>query len=478
LNAKMFSTSLGIVFLCVLPLSQNQGQEVTPKETLIRLIEKLKSDDDSVAEAARHDLATLPKKDKEVAIPLIIKGLKDTSGDSRYGRVASCLDDMGLIAIPFLIEASTNDKNARVREVATYALGRCLYFLRANKEATEEESKAGVSALFKAMGDKSDRVRFEAAASFGSIYLATCDEAVPSLIHLVRSDPDRHVRNLAAAALGGFGAKPIRAIPALIGALKESLPEDEVYGTLGRTAARALARIGAPSVPALLEVFQSKKESLDARKEAAYALGQLNKQILRKGLIPTVLPVLTEALKDPDPSIRISTLQALIEFGQAAQKALPALEQLVKKDLPEVGVWGAEAMYFIDRKNRTSIPFLVQCLKQYQYRHLSLLGSLGDVHRANSLALPARLLSILEENHKQILVDLVCDALARIGPDAEAAVPILIELLADERENTNYEARNAIERIGKPAIPALIKASKNPNKRIAEEVAPILGRLR
>lgn len=106
------------------------------------------------------------------------------------------------------------------------------------------------------------------------------------------------------------------------------------------------------------------------------------------------------------------------------------------------------------------------------------MGSLGDVHVLNSLALAGKLLLILEENHKETLVDVVCDALAGIGPDAEAAVPILIELLADERENTNYEARNAIERIGKPAIPALIKASKNPNKKIAEEAAAILDRLR
>jgi HEAT repeat protein len=475
----MFSTSLGIVFLCVLPLFQNQGQEVTPKETLIRLIEKVKSDDDSVADAARHDVAALSKKDKEAAFPLFIKALIDTSGSNLHGRIYSCFQDMGPISIPLLAETSTNDKTDRVREQATNALGLCLWYFLINKKATEEETKPGVIALIKALEDKNGPVRREAANHLGLLNrFADCDEAIPFLIQRVKKDPDRYVRNNAAAALGGFGTKAIGAIPALIGALKESLPEDEVYGTLGRTAARALASIGAPSVPALLDVFQSKKESLDARKEAAYSLGQLNKQILRKGLIPSVLPVLAEALKDPDPSIRISTLQALKEFGQAAQKALPALEQLVKKDLPEVGIWGAEAMYFIDRKNRTSIPFLFQCLKQSQYRRLSLLGSLGDVHSMNSLALPANLVLILEENHKQILIDLVCDALAGIGPDAEAAVPILIELLVDERENTNYEARNAIERIGKPAIPALVKASKNPNKRIAEEVAPILDRLR
>jgi HEAT repeat protein len=321
-------------------------------------------------------------------------------------------------------------------------------------------------------------VRLNAGEHFGSLNkFANCDEAIPSLIHRVKYDPNRYVRNVAAGALGEFGIKAVKAIPALVEALKESLPGDEVYWGLGRTAASALARIGAPSVPPLLEVLQSKKESLDARKEAAYSLGQLNKEIVRKNLIRTVLPVLIGALKDPDPSIRISTLQAIKEFGQAAQKAFPTIEKLVKEDLPEVGIWAAEALYFVDRKNSISVPFLVHCLNQNRYRHLSLLGSLGAMPLSNSLSLHAHLLLFREENEKQTNVDLACDALGNIGPDAEAAVPILIELLADEREHTNFGAWTALDAIGTPAIPALIKASKSPNKKIAKDAAVILDRM-
>jgi hypothetical protein len=114
----MFSTSLGIVFLCVLPLSQNQGQEVTPKESLIRLIEKLKSDDESMAEAARHDLAALPKEDKEVAVPLLIKALKDTRESRRHGQVRWCFDGMGQVAIPFLMEDTWPSSSVSKRELA------------------------------------------------------------------------------------------------------------------------------------------------------------------------------------------------------------------------------------------------------------------------------------------------------------------------------------------------------------------------
>jgi len=74
-------------------------------------------------------------------------------------------------------------------------------------------------------------------------------------------------------------------------------------------------------------------------------------------------------------------------------------------------------------------------------------------------------------------MDLVCDALAGIGPDAEAAVPILIELLGDDRENTINEAANTIGNIGEAAIPALRKAAKGPDKKVAKTAAQILDRL-
>src|SRR5260370_34805615 len=106
----MFSTSLGIVFLCVLPLSQNQGQEVTPKETLIRLIEKVKSDDDSVADAARHDVAALSKKGKGGAFPLFFKTLINTSGQNPHGRIYFCFTGKGPVSRPLFAGTSAHEQ--------------------------------------------------------------------------------------------------------------------------------------------------------------------------------------------------------------------------------------------------------------------------------------------------------------------------------------------------------------------------------
>jgi hypothetical protein len=138
-----------LLFLCALPWPQNDNHEGTPKEALVRLIEKLKSTDHAVADAARSDLAALPKKDKEIAVPLLIKALKDTRDTRSHGQVRWCFDGMGQIAIPFLSEASTTDKDAIVREEATSTLGLLLWYLLGNKKATEEEAKPGISALIK-----------------------------------------------------------------------------------------------------------------------------------------------------------------------------------------------------------------------------------------------------------------------------------------------------------------------------------------
>jgi HEAT repeat protein len=471
----MLSRYYYILLLCVCPDLADQKSIESPMDSVSQLVENLKSWDDLVADKASHDLAALSKKDKEVAIPLIIKTLKDVSGDSRFGLANRCLQGMGLLSLPFLIEASTNDKDAGVRLAATDVLGQCLFSLCVYKNATEEEIKPGIAALIKAMGDKSERVRRYAAGSIGDrlAHFPSCDEAIPPLIRLVKNDPDRYVRNSAARALGWFGVKAVKAIPALIGALKESLPEDEAYGHLGRSAAISLARIGVDSLPPLIEVVQSKKVSLEARKEALWSLEQQSDQVVRKGLTGSVLPILTKLLRDPDPSIRIRTLQALSQYGPAAKVALPALEQLVKKDSTEVRIWGAGTLYFVDPKNQTSIPLLVALLKQNRLGLLSLLQSVGDKHVLNSLALPWKVHFILKENER--IAHLVCGQLAAIGPDAVAAVPILIELLADECENTNNVAINTLRYIGKPAIPALTIAIMNPDKKVSDNAKSALS---
>ena len=72
------------------------------------------------------------------------------------------------------------------------------------------------------------------------------------------------------------------------------------------------------------------------------------------------------------------------------------------------------------------------------------------------------------------------EALGKIGPGAKAAVPALIEALKDEKEYIRREVVEALGKIGpgaKAAVPALIKALKDEKEYIRKEVVEALGKI-
>ncbi len=71
-------------------------------------------------------------------------------------------------------------------------------------------------------------------------------------------------------------------------------------------------------------------------------------------------------------------------------------------------------------------------------------------------------------------------ALGKIGPDAKAAVPALIEALKDENSEMRRRVAVALGNIGpdaKAAVPALIEALKDENKNVRDSAAVALGTL-
>jgi len=71
-------------------------------------------------------------------------------------------------------------------------------------------------------------------------------------------------------------------------------------------------------------------------------------------------------------------------------------------------------------------------------------------------------------------------ALRQIGPDAKAAVPLLIEALKDPNEELRREAATALGFIAyeaKEAIPALIAAAEDPSPRVRFSAIGALGAL-
>jgi len=145
------------------------------------------------------------------------------------------------------------------------------------------KAKAAAPQLVAAL--KHPKLRFTAANTLGQIGVNS-PEAITVLIDLLKNDPAREARRSAAGALGAFGPAAKAAIPALGAALKGDV------GGGWWVAADALGKIGGAEV----------------------------------------VPILMEALVNPDPDIRLTSMRGLGKLGVLARPALKALEKARQED--------------------------------------------------------------------------------------------------------------------------------------------------
>lgn len=193
------------------------------------------------------------------------------------------------------------------------------------------------SALIPLLDDRNEFVRREAAYALGPV---RDPAAAAPLARRMRSDKILEVRTAAAIALGGIGA--ISALDALMAILRTRPREDDEF--LRRSAARSIGQIaqidltGEPSVitpqnflpdrfkdlgpanapdrPAefstavdlLIGVLQSRRESDDTRREAAFALGAIGDA--------KAAPTLRTFVSSPDPYLAEIAREALLKIGR------------------------------------------------------------------------------------------------------------------------------------------------------------------
>src|SRR5262249_25579170 len=84
-------------------------------------------------------------------------------------------------------------------------------------------------------------------------------------------------------------------------------------------------------------------------------------------------------------------------------------------------------------------------------------------------------LALLEANPKARVQ--AADALGEIGPGAAAAVPALVEALADRDVGVQLAVINALGRIGKAAVPRLTEALGSAQETVRENAADALSRI-
>src|SRR5262249_32048342 len=105
---------------------------------------------------------------------------------------------------------------------------------------------------------------------------------------------------------------------------------------------------------------------------------------------------------------------------------------------------------------------------------LTLLGLAAPSGRGQDADMVRRLLRRLEEQTGPDRQDAFRDIM-KLGPQAKAAVPVLIEALHGKNADVRQIATNVLAKIGKTAVPELTRALKGDNANVRRHASVALG---
>jgi len=401
--------------------------------------------DEAAAPAAAALVAALREKDPYVlqlvtgtlvrigkpALPALLPALKDDEPSARRAAgivVGSILDGEASDEVVAGLLALLKDKDVMARGVAARALGRT-------------KSEKAAAPLLEALKKDDPLVRRFAATSLGEL---KAEAAIEPLLALVK-DGEPMLRRAAIDALRDFPAKLGPAIPALLDAAKDkdATTREMALVTLGRTSpleGRVLA--------ALAKGFDDPNERV--RGAAEKALGKIDEKSL---------PALRELLKEKDEKQR-SIAVALL--GSLREAALPDLKTAVKD--PSVEVRRAALQALLDIRTPAIVPVLAEAMADEDLALRRQVGRiLAQVGRAAPKEVVPALAKALKDKDEEVRMHAVT-GLARLGPEAVAALPALREFAKDEKGDLKKVAEEAIAMIGtaEPRVPEPIKEPPTP----------------
>lgn len=284
-------------------------------------------------------------------------------------------------------------------------------------------------------------------------------------------DSDWAVRFRAVQALPSLDADPVRLVTLLLYAKEDPDPEVayEALESIGKLESRAEA-----AVPALIAAMKRHERPDGYCRRAAHALALIGRP---------VSPALIEALKDERWGSRYIAAEALGSLGQEAGQALPLLFELL---FSLTGEEVREAPAHIGR----AICRIAPDAGARQMLHLLQEGTRDEqdrVARAFTGVAPAH------EEAIEPLIDFVAndrsyarayaiEALGKYRAKASIAVPVLIRVL--EQAPDSWAEASAVEALGqigpaaKPAIPAIQRYARNGPGRAPEAAARALRQIR
>lgn len=347
------------------------------------------------------------------------------------------------------------------------------YHLAAQRVVSIRGGTLAIPLLVDQLRDPESQKCVRAAAALGDIAGAR-NEAVPELVDaLAKRDPwvrravvgalrrerrlslplvlkrlsseDANLRAGAAEAAGAMRAT--EALPSLLLMMRD---EDPQVRSAAASAATAVSSKTTDVLPALMEQLADENDWVWGH--AADLIG---------GIGPDASPRLLDALRNPNPRVRAGAVQALNSQIVGAVDPISvatvcALLQAISDDDAQVRLWAVRALVLLGERNSlVPIALAVAQDRDSPYRRLAV-GTLGEMGPEAEHAVPALVEMLRTDDY-----DLKCDIIRAIGKihmRPNLCVPELMKLLNDRRV-VQAHALEALARFGsdaKNASPAIM----------------------
>jgi HEAT repeat protein len=304
-------------------------------------------------------------------------------------------------------------------------------------DALAELGKEAVPPLVEALGH--EKTAYWACLALGELG-ADAAPAVAELQRLLRDDRRAEVRREAALVLGSIGSRSAPAVPLLAHALGEKdvgLQMAAVFalgriGPKAKAAEQSLRKMLGTGTPPLLRTF------------AVWALARIRPE--DKQLSQRAVAVLTESMRNKDPSVRATAVRGLVDMRAASETLVPAMSRIVEEGPAELR---DDALSVLQSVGEPAVPALVNAMKfpEVRPRAAAILGRIGPQAKAAVPALVDLTKSDDPTARRQALL-----ALAAMGPAAHAAAPAAIGALRDTDMNVRYSACYALGKMGAAAM--------------------------
>ena len=436
-----------------------------------KAIEELETLGEKAAEAVPALLELLPAKNEDVrlhvtmamakigepAVTPLTKAFASKDADVRFYAIwgLAFVGTPAKSATPTVLKA-LGDPSAPVRRKAAYALGRI--------DADPDEV---VAAMVEALGDSDADVRDAVAESLPKMSKV----AVPVLTKALKSDK-KELRQMAIRILGACGAEATSAIPDLSALLVEfkgySEPAADALAGIGAPSVKvliaaasndnaavrtlsvnALHKIGAPAVPAFVDMLGSKH--VDVQRHVAALLGGM--QVSDK----SVVIGLGFATKDKDFQVRHNALMSIRNMGTRAKLAEPYVVALLTDIDPQMRL---NAFHTLNSLGVDPRPGLKKALSHPELgTRIKTASLMTELNFEVDLAAPILLEGLKQKD--QSLKMQAAHALSIRGLQEDEVLPIFIDGLKSDVASVRRQAAESIARYGvkaSKAAPALVNA--------------------